>query len=152
MATTTTGGIVFRKSVPRSMHGEFLAWLDEALAWMRDKYPATDFERVRHYIFNRGGYRSRYYRKGRRHLEGPVVMIASRECMSLYVMRSLGITTQKRLAVPGRVQVVTALIHELTHHHQHEHGLPRGEVLTTANELEWLRVSAPTLHQKFLSE
>lgn len=152
MTTATGSDIVFRKSVPNAMHGEVLAWLAEALAWMRYKYPATDFDNVRHYVFNRGGYRARYYRKGRRDLEGPIVMIALTECMSLYVMKSLGITTKKRLAVAPRVRVVSALIHELTHHHQHEQGLPRGEVLTTANELEWLRVAAPTVHEKFLSE
>jgi len=149
---TTTSSVVFRKSVPQSMHGEFLDWLSEALAWMRDKHPSTDFDSVQHYIFNRGGLRSRYYRNGRNELEGPVVMIAWTECMSLYVMRSLGITTKKRLAVSPRVRIVSALIHELTHHHQYEHDLPRGEVLTTANQLNWLREVAPHIGEKFLSE
>jgi hypothetical protein len=152
MATATGSRIVFRKSVPQSMHQEFLTWLDEALTWMRAKYPSTDFETVRHYVFNRGGSRSRYYREGRSGISGPLVMIAWTECMSLYVMRSLGITTRKRLAVPPRVRIVCALIHELTHHHQYEHGLPRGELLTTANELEWMREVVPQIRDKFLSE
>lgn len=151
-ATATTSAIVFRKSVPTSMHVSFTWWLEESLAWMRLRHPETDFGNVRHYVFNRGGYRSRYYRRGRREMRGPVVMIAWTECLSLYPMRSLGITTQKRIAVSPRVRVVSALIHELTHHHQHEHGLPRGELLTTANELAWLGVEAPRVREKFLCE
>lgn len=152
MTTATGTEIVFRKSVPQSMHGQFLEWLDQAIAWMQTRHPETDFGSVGHYVFNRGGYRSRYYRRGRQAMRGPVVMVAWNECLSLYPMRSLGITTQKRIAVSPRVRVMSALIHELTHHHQYERGLPRGELLTTANELAWLGEEAPHVRAKFMGD
>lgn len=46
------------------------------------------------------------------------------------------------------VCIETGIVHELTHHVQYEKGLPKGELLTTSNELEYLSQYYPDLREK----
>ena len=53
-------------------------------------------------------------------------------------MKSLGML-QGKINPGAKLSIQMIIVHELTHHVQYEKGLPPGELLTTANELIYLR-------------
>jgi hypothetical protein len=58
---------------------------------------------------------------------------------------------KKRFIVADKkAQIKRALIHELTHHVQFELKLPIGELLTTSNELEYLKEYYPIYYNKIM--
>lgn len=97
--------------------------------------------------------RSRYYSKDnpreRNAIYGKDVAIATIKPHSrlwLYEKKSLG-SYKNGVYVGYTVEVACAIIHELTHHVQHVEKRKRGELETTKNELDFLRVSFPDVYK-----
>lgn len=132
--------ITIRKSVKAELAARIPALLQQALTWMHAQYPDVNFETAE-YIFSAGYKRSRYFRNNR--TEGkyvaPNACICTRAKLMLYDKKSLGIKNSI-LVVGSEIQIMCALIHELTHHAQHEKDERKGNELdTTANELKYLK-------------
>jgi hypothetical protein len=125
--------------------------IEKAMAWIHRKYPTVNFTGV-DIAFGKGC-RCRYFRNADRPKYGrPYVFIATNIYdVSLYDMKTLGL---KRTTVytGAEVYIETGIVHELTHHVQYETGMPTGELLTTKNELEYLRDHYPDIHAKFYAE
>ena len=136
--------VTIRKSVRQKIKDQIPLVLNSALDWMGDKYPNVDFRKA-DFIFSSGYCRSRYFRNGGE--RRPTVCISTRVTLMLYDMKSLGIKNNSMFVGSG-VQMTAALIHELTHHVQYENGLNKGELLTTSNELEYLKDN----HNKYYEE
>lgn len=142
-----------RKSVPIEVADKLPHLLGVALSWMRNKYPNVNFDNAE-YIFSAGYNRSRYFRNAvpcGSYL-APNVCICTRATLYLYDKKSLGI--KKNVCRVGYdVQIVCALIHELTHHVQYEIGIRIGNELdTTANELEYLKQFYPQYYTKIVKD
>ncbi|NBX97258.1 hypothetical protein EBQ81_00125 [bacterium] len=135
--------ITCRKSVRQELVARIPELLDEAMTWMKAKYPSVDFGKVE-FIFSGSYNRSRYFRnelnpqRGLGKYIAPNACISTRAWLILYDMKSLCLKKTK-LFVGSEIQMVCALIHELTHHAQYELGLPTGELETTRNELDYLK-------------
>jgi hypothetical protein len=132
--------LTIRKSVTDIIKADVPKLINDALVWMKSKYPTVNFGNVE-YIFSGGYNRSRYFRnelKNAKYL-APNVCICTRATLYLYDKKSLGIKKRK-LFVGSTVQIMSSLVHELTHHVQYETGIRKGNELdTTANELEYLK-------------
>ncbi len=143
--------ITIRQSVRPDLAAKLPMLLDRALVWMAAKYPTIDFHKSE-CIFSAGYSRSRYFRNevsNGKYL-APNVCISTRATLGLYNKPSLGIKRQW-VFVGSDVQIVCALIHELTHHVQYEMNERKGNELdTTANELEYLKEYHPNFYAKFL--
>ena len=146
--------ITCRKSVNPELVARIPGLLNEAMTWMKAKYPSVDFGKVE-YIFS-GSYKcSRYFRNELKNGQGlgkylaPNACISTRAWLILYDMKSLCLKKAK-LFVGSEIQMVCALIHELTHHAQYELGLPTGELETTRNELDYLKEFYPKYHSKMV--
>ena len=132
--------ITIRQSVPKDVSEKIPKLLHTALQWMKSKYPSVNFDKVE-YIFSAGYNRSRYFRNevANGSYLAPNVCICTRATLYLYDKKSLGIKNNM-CRVGYDAQIVSALIHELTHHVQYETNTRKGNELdTTANELEYLK-------------
>jgi hypothetical protein len=146
--------ITVRKSVRPEITERIPALIDEAANWMQLKYPTVDFTTTE-FIFSGSYNRSRYFRNELKAGQGlgkylaPNVCIGTRAWLILYDMKTLCIKKRK-MFVGSEIQMVCALIHELTHHAQYELGLPTGELETTRNELDYLKEFHPEYHAKMV--
>jgi hypothetical protein len=146
--------ITVRKSVRPEITERIPAFIDEAANWMQLKYPTVDFTTTE-FIFSGSYKRSRYFRNELKAGQGvgkylaPNVCISTRAWLILYDMKTLCIKKRK-MFVGSEIQMVCALIHELTHHAQYELGLPTGELETTRNELDYLKEFHPEYHAKMV--
>lgn len=141
--------LTIRKSVRPKIKEQIPSVLDEALEWMKERYPDVDFDRVG-YIFSSSYNRSRYFpnQLGGKYAE-PNVCISTDKTLRLYKKPSLGMK-ETTTFVGNRTQMVCAMIHELTHHVQYERKHREGNELdTTKNELEYLKEFHPE-HYKYL--
>lgn len=130
--------IVIRKSVTPKLAANLGNILRDGINWMRNKYPDVNFDNV-NFIFSQSFRRSRYFRNTNNvKYPKPTVCIATTATLYLYDKRSLGIKT-KSIYVGSTVQIMCAIIHELTHHVQYETKIRMGNELdTTRNEMEFL--------------
>ena len=121
-----------------------------AQGFLRQIYNNPNFDNVE-YIFSNGACPSRYYRNeipdGK--YINPVIRISNRSELYLYEKKSLGLK-KYALNVGNYVQVICALVHELTHHIQYNEKRSRGELETTKNEVEFLRVFYPDYYKELL--
>jgi hypothetical protein len=143
--------ITIRQSVRKELADKIPSLVDAAIKWMANKYPDVDFDKPS-FIFSSGYSRCRYYRnevKDGKYL-APNVCISTSAKLGLYPMKSLGIKKTKWIFVGSEVNMFCGLIHELTHHVQYEKKLSTGELLTTANELEYLKENHPNYYKKLL--
>lgn len=139
-----------RKSVRPYIESKIPDITNEALGWLKAKYPDVNFENV-DLIFSSGYNRSRYFineAKDPKYLT-PNACISTRATLMLYDMKSLGI--KKHSIFTGSIiQMVCAIIHELTHHVQYEQKRSRGELETTANELQYLKENHIQFYNKVM--
>ncbi len=140
--------IIIRKSVPKYVLKKLEDILLEGLLFMEDAYPEVSFNQVR-VIVTYNASRSRYYRNDYDEHLSPTVLLNIRDNIFIYNMKSLKIKSTFAKA-PFFVSGISSLIHELTHHVQYEKGLPKGELLTTKNELEYLKVFHPDIHKQLI--
>lgn len=140
---------IIRKSVCNEISKAIPELLDTSLCWMKSKYANVNFENVE-YIFSNSFNRSRYFRNANNvKYVAPTICIHTTKILGLYDMKTLNI--KKRFIVGDKkAQIICALIHELTHHVQYELELPKGELLTTSNELEYLKEYYPTYYNKMM--
>lgn len=145
--------IIIRKSVRSEIADTIPGLINKSLDWMRKKYPDVNFDNV-DFIFSAGYRRSRYFRNeitDGKYLT-PNVCVCTRALLMLYNKPSIGIK-KNQLFVGSAVQMVCALIHELTHHVQYETGVRKGNELdTTRNELEYLRVNHTEYYNKIIKQ
>lgn len=126
--------------------------LSKALSFMREKYPDVNFHVD--YIFG-GGSRSRYFRNDNSgnfngKYKTPTVFISCRTRWITYKKASLKVYADFSVGV--ELQILLALIHELTHHAQYELGRLKGsEVETTKNELEYCEKYEPKTYKKLIT-
>ena len=143
--------ITIRQSVQKEVSEKIPQLLTTALQWMKSKYPSVNFDNAE-YIFSAGYNRSRYFRNevANGSYLAPNVCICTRATLYLYNKKSLGI--KKNMCRVGYdAQIVSALIHELTHHVQYETNVRKGNELdTTANELEYLKEFYPQHYNKIV--
>jgi len=147
---TQTRRITIRKAVRPQLAEQIPGMIEKAISWLQTKYPTADFSTVE-FIISGDAKRSRYWRNAQPDSKyvAPNAFIGTREHLGLYDMKSLNI--KKRWLLVGReVQTMCALIHELTHHAQYELEMPRGELETTRNELEYLKEFHPEYHSKMV--
>ena len=140
---------IIRKSVCNEISKAIPELLDSSLCWMKLKYANVNFENV-DFIFSNSLRHSGYFRNANnvKYLT-PTIRISTRKIIVLYDMKTLKI--KKRLIVADKkAQIKSALIHELTHHIQFELELPKGELLTTINELEYLKEYYPSYYNKIM--
>lgn len=142
--------ITIRKAVNPQLAEKIPGMVETAISWLQIKYPTVDFSAVE-FIVSGNAKRSRYWRNAQPDSKyvAPNAFIGTREYLGLYNMKSLNI--KKTWLLVGReVQTMCALIHELTHHAQYELEMPRGELETTRNELEYLKQFHPEYHNKMV--
>lgn len=139
-----------RKSVRLEIANKIPELINEALIWMKSKYPTVNFSNT-DFIFSAGYNRSRYFRNKKKDAKylTPNTCISTRATLMLYEMKSLGIK-KNRVFTGSEVQIVSALIHELTHHAQYEQNRSRGELETTANEVQYLKEAHPKFYNKIM--
>lgn len=142
--------INIRKSVRPDLASKIPNLINEALSWMQSKYPDVNFSNT-DFIFSAGYNRSRYFRNEKKDAKylTPNTCISTRATLMLYEMKSLGIKKNK-VFTGSEVQIVSALIHELTHHAQYEQKRSTGELETTANELQYLKDSHVNFYNKIM--
>jgi len=130
--------ITIRKSVPSFVKEEIEGSFTKAIEFMKRKYPEVNFDID--FIFSNTLCRSRYYRNDEKDCKykTPTAQICTRDLLMLYDMKTLNII-RRQLVVNENIQIESAIVHELTHHVQYENKLPIGELLTTSNELEYLK-------------
>lgn len=144
--------ITIRKSVRKDLTLAIPHLVEKALTWMKSKYPDVNFDNVE-YIFSSSYNRSRYFRNqsGGKY-QMPTACISTRAELWLYDKKSLGIK-KTHLFVGCQVQMICALIHELTHHVQYEQGIRIGNELdTTRNELEYLKENHLEYYNKIVTK
>lgn len=140
---------IIRKSVRPEIEALIPALMVTALDWMKAKYLDVDFDKC-DFIFSAGYNRSRYFRNELANAKylNPNVCISTRARLMLYDKPSLGVK-KNNIFTGSSVQMVCALIHELTHHVQYERNERKGnETDTTANELEYLQQFHPNYYRK----
>lgn len=140
---------IIRKSVCNEITKAIPELLDSSLCWMKSKYANVNFENV-DFIFSNSFNTSKYYRNVNNvKYVNPTIALCTTNIIGLYDMKTLKI--KKRFIVADKkAQIKRALIHELTHHVQFELKLPIGELLTTSNELEYLKEYYPTYYNKIM--
>jgi len=140
---------IIRQSVRNEISKTIPELINDSICWMKLKYANVNFENV-DFIFSSSFKRSMYYRNANNvKYVTPTICITTRARLVLYNMKTLKI--KKRLLFVGaRPQIMCSLIHELTHHMQYELGLQKGELLTTSNELEYLKEYYPTYYNKIM--
>ncbi len=128
-----------RNSVNSKVKDQIDFLLEFALIWMKDKYESVNFDNI-DFIFSNSFSRARYFRNTNNdRYPNPVVCISTRSTLYLYNKPSLGMK-KTTCFVGSDIQILSALIHELTHHIQYETGLRIGnETDTTKNELLFLQ-------------
>lgn len=139
-----------RKSVRSDIADKIPQLVNDALGWMKVKYPEVNFDSV-DFIFSAAYNRSRYFRNEKANAKylSPNACISTRATLMLYEMKSLGI--KKNKVFTGSIpQMMCALIHELTHHAQYEQKRSRGELETTANELQYLKENHLNFYNKIM--
>lgn len=143
--------ITIRKSVKKDLSEKIPTIAVIAEEWMRSRYPDVNFGRVE-YIFSSSYNRSRYFRnENNPSYYCPMVCISTRAILALYNKKSLGIKNTT-IYVGSEVQMMCALIHELTHHVQYERKERIGNELdTTANELAYLRERYSEYYEEIVS-
>lgn len=132
--------ITVRNTVPKYYRKGISEILQTALDFISRKYPnVQNWEDIDIVFTARTRARGKYYRnKNSRKYTHPGMFVGIRPEMGVYYMKSLGI--KKCWIKPGFMIATTCvLIHEFTHHAQHELGMNHGELETTKNELEYLK-------------
>jgi hypothetical protein len=140
---------IIRKSVRNEILNAIPELLNDSICWMKSKYENVNFENVE-FIFSNTLNRSRYFRNANNvKYSTPTICIHTTKVLGLYDMKTLKI---KKRFIKGdtKTQIMCALIHELTHHVQYELELPKGELLTTSNELEYLKEYYPNYYKKIM--
>jgi hypothetical protein len=136
--------LIYPKTCPAWLRNAIDTAIPLASDFMTSKYGAI-FDNV-HILFQPNAKRSRYFRNDKREHKDfghePVATITCRSELLLYEKKSLG-NYKKAVTVGPTVQIACALVHELTHHYQYHMNIPRGELETTANELEFLKAKFP---------
>ena len=152
-----TRRITIRKSVRPQLAEKIPVLIEDAINWMQAKYPSVDFSTTE-FIFSASYRRSRYFRNEKLGsvYSAPNTCISTKDKMFLYDMKTLNIsklltTKGKGLVVGSEIQIVRALIHELTHHAQYELNLPKGELETTRNELDYFKQHHPHFYHKMVN-
>ena len=146
---------IIRQSVRNEISQAIPELVTNSICWMKSKYTNVNFENVE-FIFSSSPRGSKYYRNDKNLLLNynvkyvtPTICITTRAKLWLYDMKTLKI--KKRYIFVGAIpQIMCSLIHELTHHVQYELELPKGELLTTSNELEYLKEYYPTYYNKIM--
>lgn len=145
-----TNKITIRKSVNEKIKLEIPNLINDTLFWMKNKYPDVNFNSVE-FIFSSNFKGSSYFRNSDNNkYPNPVVCISTRATLILYNMKRLKIKNTK-LFVGSKIQMICALIHELTHHVQYENNLPKGELETTRNEIEYIALNHSKIYKKIMS-
>ena len=140
-----------RQSVHEGLVPIIPALQTKTIGWLQRKYPTVNFDKV-DMIFSAGFRGSKYYRNDEGYNEkytNPTIKISTRATLYLYDMKRLKLKKTMR-RVGYSAQTETAIVHELTHHVQYELGLPTGELLTTSNELEYLKEYYPEHYVKLV--
>jgi len=150
-AEKTETKLVIRNSVPRGLVENIPALVEKAIEWVQNKYPSVDFTTTE-FIFSGAYKRSRYFRNEvecGKYL-APNTCISTRERLYLYDKKTLNISKKatRGLKVGNEIQMMCALVHELTHHAQYELNTPKGELETTRNELAYLEEFHPETYKK----
>ena len=140
---------IIRQSVRNEISQAIPELITNSISWMKLKYANVNFENV-DYIFSSSFKGSKYYRNANNvKYPSPTICITTRAKLWLYDMKTLKI--KKRLLFVGSIpQIMCSLIHELTHHVQYELELSKGELLTTSNELEYLKEYYPIYYNKIM--
>jgi hypothetical protein len=143
--------VTIRNSVRKEIANIIPTLINNTLEWIKNKYPNVDFSKVE-YIFSSNYNRSRYFRNELKDAKymAPNVCISTRATLYLYDKKSLKMK-KTSLYTGSNVQIMCALIHELTHHVQHEQKRSRGELETTENELLYLKENYPLLYNKIMN-
>lgn len=130
--------IIIRNSAAKHKTEIFNA-IERAYGFMCSRY-GYHFDNI-DFIFSTSFCRSRYYRNNEHSkYKRPTVQIAVRHRLYLYERKTLGYSANG-LPIGFELQMACAIVHELTHHMQHEKNRNRGEVETTANEIDFLMLS-----------
>lgn len=132
--------ITIRDIVPKYYRKGISKILKTALEFVSNKYPSVQNWDNIDIVFTSGTIRrgSYYPNKRSKKYEDPGMFVAIGPEMIVYNLKSLGI--KKNWIKPGFMIATTCvLIHEFTHHAQHELGMNHGELETTKNELEYLK-------------
>jgi len=145
--------IHYPKTCPVWLKSAIDTAVPQAREFLIGKYGAI-FGNV-HLVFQPNSCRSRYFRnKNKPHKvfgHEPVATISCRSQLYLYTKNSLG-KYKDGVNVGPTVQICCAIIHELTHHYQYHVNISRGELETTANELEFLRIKYPDWYKLIMIE
>ena len=80
-----------------------------------------------------------------------MVCIANRSELYLYEKKSLKLKRYS-LNIGNYIQILCALVHELTHHIQYNENRTRSELETTKNEVEFLRVFYPDIYNQLINK
>lgn len=143
----------YPKTCPVWLKTAIDAAVPQAMDFLTDKYGAI-FDNV-NIVIQPNSRRSRYFdNKDEPHAKfgsEPVATISCRSQLQLYTKNSLG-KYKQGVNVGPTVQIACSIIHELTHHYQHVKGLSYGELETTANELEFLRIRHPDWYKLIMIE
>lgn len=142
--------ITIRKSVREDLANKLPNLIEKAIVWLRTKHPNVSFDNIE-YIFSSNYNRSRYFRNEIK--EGkyllPNVCISTRATLYLYNKKSLKLK-KTAVYVGSDIQIMCALIHELTHHVQHEQKRTRSELETTKNEVLYLKENHLEIYNKIV--
>jgi len=126
----------------------FPAQIKIAKDYLRTVYDCPDFEDLE-FILSSNCRGSNYYRNDNsvgKYIT-PTIRIADDFTLRLYKMKSLKLKRYK-LMVGNYLNIICALVHELTHHIQHNEDRRKGELETTRNEVEFLREHYPDIYNK----
>jgi hypothetical protein len=133
--------ILFRPSVTGEMRGLLPGMAADAVLWMARHYPDVDFSSITWEAAG-GRQKSRYFHREKRILvcHSGYVGFYRRACREIKGLRERVGEYHPPFVAPA------AIVHELTHHVQHERGFHRGnETDTSLNELCWMREHRPGL-------
>ena len=143
--------LTIRNSVRTDLAAKVPGLMATSLDWMKAKYPTVNFDNAE-FIVSSGYNRSRYFPNQLENAKymAPNVCISTSATLRLYDKKSLGIK-KTSVFTGSEIQIVCALIHELTHHVQYETNVRKGNELdTTANELEYLKQFHTSIYNKIL--
>lgn len=135
--------IIYRNNITKFERVWIEKSIDEAKQFLLSIYPDANFDNI-DYIFSHSFNRSRYFRNEIKNelvnckYIKPTCCIAVRDTNKLYRMKSLNLKYYQ-VKTGLQVQTICAVIHELTHHIQHNENRSRSELETTKNEVEYLR-------------
>jgi hypothetical protein len=138
-------GVVVTSGVPAYVRKQIPEIVTNAKSFLSERYPKYNLENVR-IIFGTGR-RICYYRNKNRNLP-PTVQLGYRNELWMYQKKTVGLTA-RGIKAGIKVSTESALVHELTHHIQHERGDKRiSEVETTRNEVKFLREKYPEWYKR----